>query len=186
MTGADTSRAWRSSAPRRSRTTFLVFARRGAAGCELMAVVKADAYGHSASAIVPRLLSLGVRSFAAATLDEGSQLRALGAEGTVLILGCTSPQRTGELARLGLTQTVADLAHAEALNAQRRAALRHLKIDTGMHRLGIAWTRRRRRARCFAWKISRWTGYIRISAAPTVSRRAMFRSHASRSAGFMR
>ena len=44
--------------------------------------------------------------------------RALGAEGTVLILGCTSPQRAGELARLGLTQTVADLAHAEALNAQ--------------------------------------------------------------------
>ena len=89
-----------------------------AAGAKLMAVVKADAYGHGMSAVVPQLLSLGVRSFAAATLDEGSQLRALGAEGTVLILGYASPQRAGELARLGLTQTVADLAHAEALNAQ--------------------------------------------------------------------
>lgn len=89
-----------------------------------MAVVKADAYGHGMAAVVPQLLSLGVRSFAAATLDEGSQLRALGAEGTVLILGCTSPQRAGELARLGLTQTVADLAHAEALNAQGVPAAR--------------------------------------------------------------
>lgn len=104
-----------------------------------MAVVKADAYGHGMAAVVPQLLSLGVRSFAAATLDEGSQLRALGAEGTVLILGCTSPQRAGELARLGLTQTVADLAHAEALNAQGVPLRVHLKIDTGMHRLGIAW-----------------------------------------------
>mgnify|MGYP001052121868 CR=1 FL=1 len=65
--------------------------------------------------------------------------RALGAEGTVLILGCTSPQRAGELARLGLTQTVADLAHAEALNAQGVPLRVHLKVDTGMHRLGIAW-----------------------------------------------
>ena len=104
-----------------------------------MAVVKADAYGHGMAAVVPQLLSLGVRSFAAATLDEGSQLRALGAEGTVLILGYTSPQRAGELARLGLTQTVADLAHAEALNAQGVPLRVHLKIDTGMHRLGIAW-----------------------------------------------
>ena len=139
MTGADTSRAWRelSAAALAHNVSVL----RGALppGCELMAVVKADAYGHSASAIVPQLLSLGVRSFAAATLDEGSQLRALGAEGTVLILGCTSPQRAGELARLGLTQTVADLAHAEALNAQGVPLRVHLKVDTGMHRLGIAW-----------------------------------------------
>ena len=118
MTGADTSRAWRelSAAALAHNVSVL----RGALppGCELMAVVKADAYGHGMAAVVPQLLSLGVRSFAAATLDEGSQLRALGAEGTVLILGYTSPQRAGELARLGLTQTVADLAHAEALSAQ--------------------------------------------------------------------
>lgn len=67
MTGADTSRAWRelSAAALAHNVSVL----RGALppGCELMAVVKADAYGHSASAIVPQLLSLGVRSFAAAT-----------------------------------------------------------------------------------------------------------------------
>ena len=139
MTGADTSRAWRELGA--AALAHNVSVLRGALppGCELMAVVKADAYGHGMSAVVPQLLSLGVRSFAAATLDEGSQLRALGAEGTVLILGCTSPQRAGELARLGLTQTVADLAHAEALNAQGVPLRVHLKIDTGMHRLGIAW-----------------------------------------------
>lgn len=139
MTGADTSRAWRELGA--AALAHNVSVLRGALppGCELMAVVKADAYGHGMAAVVPQLLSLGVRSFAAATLDEGSQLRALGAEGTVLILGCTSPQRAGELARLGLTQTVADLAHAEALNAQGVPLRVHLKIDTGMHRLGIAW-----------------------------------------------
>lgn len=139
MTGADTSRAWREIDA--AALAHNVSVLRGALppGCELMAVVKADAYGHGMSAVVPQLLSLGVRSFAAATLDEGSQLRALGAEGTVLILGYTSPQRAGELARLGLTQTVADLAHAEALSAQGVPLRVHLKIDTGMHRLGIAW-----------------------------------------------
>ena len=79
MTGADTSRAWRelSAAALAHNVSVL----RGALppGCELMAVVKADAYGHGMAAVVPQLLSLGVRSFAAATLDEGSQLRALGA-----------------------------------------------------------------------------------------------------------
>lgn len=139
MTAADTSRAWREIDA--AALAHNVSALRGALppGCELMAVVKADAYGHGMSAVVPRLLSLGVRSFAAATLGEAAQLRALGAEGTVLILGYTPPERAGELARLGFTQTVADLAHAEALNAQGVPLRVHLKIDTGMHRLGIAW-----------------------------------------------
>ena len=113
-----------------------------------MAVVKADAYGHGMAAVVPQLLSLGVRSFAAATLDEGSQLRALGAEGTVLILGCTSPQRAGELARLGLTQTVADLAHAEALNAQGVPLRVHLTQFTSCW-LSSSWRLTRRVIRTF-------------------------------------
>ena len=136
---AGTERAWREIDT--AALAHNVSALRGAMapGCELMAVVKADAYGHGASAVVPQLLSLGVRAFAAATLDEGAQLRALGADGTVLILGYTPPERAGELARLGLTQTVADLAHAKALHAQGVPLRVHLKIDTGMHRLGIAW-----------------------------------------------
>lgn len=136
---AGTSRAWREIDT--AALAHNVSALRGALppGCELMAVVKADAYGHSASAIVPQLLSLGVRAFAVATLEEGAQLRALGADGTVLILGYTPPERAGELARLGLMQTVADLAHAKALNAQGVPLRVHLKIDTGMHRLGLAW-----------------------------------------------
>ncbi len=136
---ACTERAWREIDT--AALAQNVSALRGALppGCELMAVVKADAYGHGAAAIVPQLLSLGVRAFAVATLDEGAQLRALGADGTVLILGYTPPERAGELARLGLTQTVADLSHAKALSAQGVPLRVHLKIDTGMHRLGIAW-----------------------------------------------
>ena len=139
MTDAGTSRAWREIDT--AALAHNVSVLRGALppGCELMAVVKADAYGHGAAAIVPQLLSLGVRAFAVATLDEGAQLRAFGADGTVLILGYTPPERAGELARLGLTQTVADLAHAKALSAQGVPLHVHLKTDTGMHRLGIAW-----------------------------------------------
>lgn len=136
---AGTERAWREIDT--AALAHNVQALRGALppGCELMAVVKADAYGHGMAAIVPQLVSLGVRAFAAATLDEGAQLRALGAPGPVLILGYTPPERAEDLARLGLTQTVVDLGHAGALAARGVPLRVHLKIDTGMHRLGIAW-----------------------------------------------
>ena len=107
--------------------------------CKLMAVVKTDAYGHGAFRIATHLDKLGVRAYAAATLEEAVELRKAGVRGEILILGYTSPERIRELRKYDLTQTVADLDHAERLNRKGRKVKVHIKVDTGMHRLGILW-----------------------------------------------
>ncbi|HBQ26482.1 MAG TPA: amino-acid racemase, partial [Syntrophomonas sp.] len=63
------------------------------AGSELMAVVKANAYGHGDVEIAANLNHIGVSSFAVATIDEGIRLRTHGIKGDILILGYTLPER---------------------------------------------------------------------------------------------
>lgn len=108
------------------------------AGCRLMAVVKADAYGHGAPAVAGRLWQAGVRAFAVATPEEGAQLRRCGITGEILVLGYADAARVRELRRWRLCQTVTDPAHARALAraAGRRPLPVHIAVDTGMHRLG--------------------------------------------------
>ena len=106
-------------------------------GCRLMAVVKADAYGHGAGPVARCLEEQGVKAFAVACLSEGIALRRQGVRGLVLILGYTPPEEATELARWGLTQCVADEAHGRALSAAGVPLEVHLALDTGMHRLGI-------------------------------------------------
>lgn len=108
-----------------------------APGCGLMAVVKADAYGHGALPIARRLEREGVAAFAVACLEEGAALRQGGIRGEILVLGCTSPQLAPALARWDLTQTVADEAHGLALSRQGVPLRVHLALDTGMRRLGV-------------------------------------------------
>lgn len=106
--------------------------------CELMAVVKTEAYGHGAFEISTHLNKMGVRAFAVATIDEGIKLRKYGIDGDILILGYTSIQRASELKKYDLTQTLGDYDYAKALNNQGIIVKVHIKIDTGMHRLGIS------------------------------------------------
>ncbi len=110
-------------------------------GCELMAVVKAAAYGHGAYYVASALEQAGVRSFAAATLDEAVALRGYGIRGEILILGYTDTARATELKRYKLTQSLISLDYAEALNRRGIRVNVHIKIDTGMHRLGLPWDR---------------------------------------------
>ena len=105
--------------------------------CELMAVVKAQAYGHGAYEVVTHLNQMGVKAFAVATIDEGIELRRYGITGEILILGYTAPIRARELRKYDLIQTLIDYEYACALNEQRYSVKGHLKIDTGMHRLGF-------------------------------------------------
>ena len=104
---------------------------------ELMAVVKAEAYGHGGAVTARALQKTGVRAFAVACLAEGIALRKAGVRGTILILGYTAPEEAPLLRRWRLTQTVADIDHGRALAAQGRRVHVHLALDTGMHRLGI-------------------------------------------------
>lgn len=106
--------------------------------CRLMAVVKAEAYGHGAYEITTYLEKIGVRAFAVATIDEGISLRKYGIRSEILILGYTSVYRAAELQKYNLIQTLISFEYANELNRQGVRVDTHIKIDTGMHRLGIS------------------------------------------------
>lgn len=105
--------------------------------CKIMAVVKADAYGHGAVPVSCVLNEEGVDAFAVATLEEAVSLRRGGVDGKILILGYTDPCQVRKIRRYRLTQTVVSKEHACRLNQKRTRIDVHIKIDTGMHRVGI-------------------------------------------------
>ena len=105
-----------------------------------LGVVKADAYGHGAVPVARHLQELGAEYFAVSSLDEAIQLRRGGVEKPILIMGYTAPEYAIELALLGISQEVHSLEYAQALsralpNGQTLGV--HLKLDTGMSRLGF-------------------------------------------------
>lgn len=107
-------------------------------GCTLMPAVKANAYGHGAVLLAGELNRLGVKAFCVASAQEGAELRQGGISGEVLVLGYTHPDQAALLHRYRLTQTVMDRAYGQALDAQGEPLNVHLKLDTGMHRLGAS------------------------------------------------
>lgn len=105
-------------------------------GCRFMAVVKANAYGHGDVDVSKYLYHMGIKDFAVATLEEGIHLRQSGVKGKILILGYTCPENAPYLSRYHLIQTVVDENYARELNGQGISLKVHIKVDTGMHRLG--------------------------------------------------
>lgn len=110
-------------------------------GVALMAVVKADAYGHGALTVGRNAIEAGAAWLAVATVAEGAELRAAGIDAPCLVLGYTPPAQVELAVRLGLAVTVFDREVVDALaRAGRRTGRRslgHIKIDTGMTRLGV-------------------------------------------------
>ena len=105
---------------------------------EIMAVVKADAYGHGAVEVAKRLENLGVSIFATATLDEAAQLRRSGIFGDILVLGYTHPKLADRLYELDITQTLLSEKYADALARSTDKILKcHVAINTGMNRIGL-------------------------------------------------
>lgn len=106
-----------------------------------MAVVKADAYGHGAVTVAKELDALGADCFAVSNLDELIQLRGAGIDKPILILSYTPPAEAAMLAEYRATQTVISLSYAKALSAaavQAGVTLPiHIKVDTGMSRVGF-------------------------------------------------
>lgn len=135
--GHETERAWIEINMENLRHNVRVLQKAMRPGCELMAVVKADAYGHGDALIASELNRMGIRAFAVATIEEGIRLREQGIQGEILILGYTCACRAFQLKEYDLTQTLISFAHAESLNRQGIGVKVHIKIDTGMHRLGI-------------------------------------------------
>ncbi|MBC5630385.1 serine racemase VanT catalytic subunit [Clostridium sp. NSJ-6] len=104
--------------------------------CEFMAVVKANGYGHGSVEISRYLNKINVYNFAVATINEAIELREGGVRGDILILGYTHPSRFNDLIKYDLIQTIVDYNYAEDLKKFEKIIRVHLKIDTGMHRLG--------------------------------------------------
>ena len=107
----------------------------------LYAVVKANAYGHGAELIAPAALEAGVDRLAVAAVNEAIPLRQAGVRAPILLLGYTPPELAETLLEYNLTPTIyevsAALAFAEAAARLGRPLTVHVKVDTGMHRLGI-------------------------------------------------
>lgn len=109
-------------------------------GAKLCAVVKANAYGHGAVQVANVALSMGAYYLAVATVDEGVELRNAGITAPIIILGLSPIEAAEEIVYYNLTQGVAELTLAEAISTaavtQKRKAKLHLKIETGMGRIG--------------------------------------------------
>ena len=107
----------------------------------IMAVVKADAYGHGACAIAPILQSLGVHSFGVATVDEGVALRGANIKVPIIILGATPFWAYDVCDKNNLTITIYSKDQIVSLNElgekKNKKIPVQLKIDTGMNRLGV-------------------------------------------------
>ncbi len=108
---------------------------------QIMGVVKADAYGHGAFPVARTLVEAGATWLGVALPEEGVQLRRQGLQVPILVMGPTPPDQGPLLSEYRLDQMVYHPFHARALSAStggsREAVRVHLKIDTGMGRLGI-------------------------------------------------
>jgi alanine racemase len=115
--------------------------RRLAPDAQLMAVVKADGYGHGAQAVARTALEAGATWLGVATVEEGVDLRRVGIVAPTLIFGYVPSEQTGMVLLHGLRPAVFNLDLARALEERgaglKRQARIHLKVDTGMARVGI-------------------------------------------------
>ncbi len=108
---------------------------------DVMAVVKADAYGHGAIEVARTLVENGAAGLCVATIDEAVELRRQGITARLLILGCTDPMRYDDLVRYDVDQAVYDIESARLLSGeavkQGKTVNIHVKLDTGMGRIGF-------------------------------------------------
>lgn len=105
---------------------------------QIMAVVKANAYGHDSIIISKKLQEIGINDFAVATLQEAIKLRENNITGNILILGYTEPEELQKVIDNNIMQTIVDNDYAKSvLKANLQGKLKcHVKINTGMNRIG--------------------------------------------------
>jgi len=106
-------------------------------GTRVMAVVKADGYGHGAVRVARQAVEAGADWLGVATLEEGLELRRAGIRAPVLVLGSVAAADVADAVRHDLGLTIASSDALPAFARVRRRVRLHLKIDTGMTRLGV-------------------------------------------------
>ena len=120
-------------------------------GVKIMGVVKADAYGHGAIPVSLALERLGVEYLGVAMSDEGVHLRQGGVKAPILLLGGVYQEDVDRIFRFHLTPVVFQMESMQLLNQsaerRRKKVKVHLKVDTGMGRLGVS--------------LRQWPGFLR-------------------------
>lgn len=108
---------------------------------DLMAIVKADAYGHGAVMTIPTLEASGVKMVGVASMDEAIQIRRAGLEIPILVIGGIPDWAVHVAADYNIQLTVFEENHLESLqnafNLTGKPVRVHIKVDTGMHRIGV-------------------------------------------------
>ena len=111
-------------------------------GVKLLAVVKADAYGHGSVMLAPTLLASGVDMLGVASIDEGVDLREAKINAEILVLGAVPVWAVESAVRSDLTISIFSKEHIESCKrAYERLGVKpkvHIKLDTGMNRIGVA------------------------------------------------
>lgn len=109
-------------------------------GKRLIAVVKADAYGHGVGPVTKALRGVA-DMFAVATIEEGVELRQSGVQEPILVLFSSCPNQASQVVEHGLVPTISDWEFANRLNAIASGTIKvHVNINTGMNRSGVHWT----------------------------------------------
>ncbi|MBI5894180.1 MAG: alanine racemase [Deltaproteobacteria bacterium] len=120
------------------RYNYLQLKKQLAEGVNILAVVKADAYGHGAVQAAKTLEEIGCRYFGVAILEEAVELRDAGIKSDILILGGIYNEQTADVIKYNLTPVVFDSETVISLNSAAKGKIKiHVKIDTGMGRLGL-------------------------------------------------
>jgi alanine racemase len=111
--------------------------RRTARGKEIIAVVKANAYGHGDTLLCTELKKLGINFFAVSCIDEALHIKEVVGDSDILIFGFTEASRLKEAAENNFILTAGDIEYARFISAQNMNLRVHVKINTGMNRVGI-------------------------------------------------
>lgn len=133
------------SALKHNYKTVSEYVKRKSPDCTVMCIVKADCYGHGTELCIPALYEIGVRDFGVSCIEEALGVRQYAPDARILILGYTPTENIKELIEAGITQSVYSYEYAKALSDAAQSAFSgervldcHIKIDTGMNRIGFS------------------------------------------------
>lgn len=104
---------------------------------EVIPVIKANAYGHGALAVADYLVEKGVKYFAVSLLEEALEIKAKHPDIDILVMGVISPHDLPVVSEKNITFTVSQMHLYNAMKSFKGSLKCHIKVDTGMHRLGF-------------------------------------------------
>ena len=130
-------RCWAEISLKQLKRNYEIYKHEIPASMDVMAVVKADAYGHGDTIVSRFLNENGVTFFAVSNIDEAIHIRNAGVDGQILILGYTPIDRIKELVTYSIIQTLPSEEYADIIYNSGLAIKCQFAIDTGMRRIGL-------------------------------------------------